>query len=81
VLASVDSERRRKVWNAESCDADAGEGLWCARYDSRPLLKANEPSGKAESARRRSAWSAVVVSRLEGHGTVAITDRLRWKAS
>lgn len=24
-----------------------------ARYDSRPLLKANEPRGRAESARRR----------------------------
>ena len=27
--------------------------LWCARYDSRPLLKAKEPSGRAESERRR----------------------------
>jgi hypothetical protein len=25
----------------------------CARYDSKPLLKAKAPSGRAESARRR----------------------------
>jgi hypothetical protein len=55
VLASVESESRRKVWNEGSCDAEGGDSLWCARYDSSPLLKANEPSGKAESARRSRA--------------------------
>jgi hypothetical protein len=28
----------------------------CARYDSRPLLNAKEPSGSAESARSRRKW-------------------------
>lgn len=28
----------------------------CARYDSRPLLKANEPMGSWESDRRRRKW-------------------------
>lgn len=33
--------------------------MW-ARYDSRPLLKANEPRGNAESARRRKkCWEEV----------------------
>ena len=59
MLASVDNERRRNVLKAGNCDADAGDGLWCARYDSKPLLKANEPRGRAESASRRRAWSAV----------------------
>ena len=59
MLASVDNERRRNVLKAGTCDADAGDGLWCARYDSKPLLKANEPRGRAESARRRRAWRAV----------------------
>lgn len=58
VLASVDRDRRRKVLNSGSCDADGGDSLWCARYDSRPLLKANEPSGSAESDKRSRAWSA-----------------------
>lgn len=73
MLASVESDKRRKVWNAGNCDADGGDGLWCARYDSRPLLKAKEPSGRAESARRRSAWRAMRVRSWEG-GSVAITD-------
>jgi hypothetical protein len=30
-LASVDSERRRKVWKEGSWDAEGGEGRWCAR--------------------------------------------------
>lgn len=49
MLARVDNDRRRKVLNSANCDADGGDSLWCARYDSRPLLKANEPSGSAES--------------------------------
>jgi hypothetical protein len=57
VLASVDSDRRRKVWKADS----GWDDLWCARYDSNPLLKANEPNGRAESARRSSAWSASMI--------------------
>ena len=59
MLARVDSERRRNVLNEGNCDADGGDNLWWARYDSRPLLKANDPRGRAESARRSSAWSAV----------------------
>jgi hypothetical protein len=35
-----------------------GETLVWARYDSRPLLKAKEPSGRAESERRRRKWLA-----------------------
>lgn len=58
MLASVDSERRRNVSKEGSCEADGGEGLWCARYDSRPLLKANDPRGSAESERSRSACRA-----------------------
>jgi hypothetical protein len=58
VLASVERERRKKMANEGSCEADGGEGLWCARYDSNPLLKAKDPSGSAESERRRRAWSA-----------------------
>jgi len=27
VLARVESDKRRKVWNAGSCDADGGDGL------------------------------------------------------
>jgi hypothetical protein len=80
VLASVDSDKRRKVWNAGNCDADGGDGLWCARYDSSPLLKANEPSGRAESARRSRAWRAVRVNRCEG-ASVAITDLRHLRAT
>jgi hypothetical protein len=58
VLASVESERRRNVWKAGICDAEGGDGLWWARYDSRPLLKAKEPRGRAESASRSRAWRA-----------------------
>lgn len=29
---------------------------WCARYDSRPDEKANEPKGRAESERRSRGW-------------------------
>ena len=32
--------------------------LWCAKNDSRPLEKANDPMGNAESERRRRAWRA-----------------------
>lgn len=35
--------------------------LVCARKDSRPLLKAKEPRGRAESESRRRAWRLVVV--------------------
>lgn len=59
MLASVDNESLRNVLNAGNCEADGGDGLWCARYDSNPLLKANEPSGRAESESRRRAWRAV----------------------
>jgi len=59
VLASVDKDSRRKVWNEGSCEAEGGDGLWCARYDSSPLLKAKDPKGSAESARRSKAWRAV----------------------
>lgn len=55
MLASVDSDNRRKVLKSDSCDADGGESLWCARYDSRPLLNAKEPSGSAESDNRSRA--------------------------
>jgi hypothetical protein len=30
--------------------------LWCARYDSSPEEKAKEPSGSAESERRKRKW-------------------------
>jgi hypothetical protein len=73
VLARVDSDKRRKVWNAANCDADGADGLWWARYDSNPLLKAKEPSGRAESARSRRAWSAARVNSCRG-SDVAITD-------
>lgn len=37
-----------------TCVPEKEEGsLAWARYDSRPLLKAKEPRGRAESARRR----------------------------
>jgi hypothetical protein len=51
---------------AGSCDAEGGDGLWCARYDSRPLLKAKEPRGRAESASRSKAWRAALL--LVYHG-------------
>lgn len=38
-------DRERKVEN--------GACRWWARYDSRPEEKAKEPSGRAESARRK----------------------------
>lgn len=62
MLARVARERRRKVLKSGSCDADGGDSLWCARYDSRPLLKANEPSGSAESDSSSRAWRAMVRS-------------------
>lgn len=46
VAANEDSERGRKVEKVER----RGE---CARYDSSPLLNANEPIGSWESDRRR----------------------------
>lgn len=62
----MESDRRKKFWNDDSCDdAVAVEDLWCARYDSRPELKAKDPKGSAESERRRSAWRA---ASLEGIG-------------
>jgi hypothetical protein len=81
VLASVESDRRRNVWNRGSCDADGGDDLWCARYDSRPLLKAKDPSGRAESASRRSAWSAVQpLARRDSCILAATTDPCHCKA-
>jgi hypothetical protein len=82
VLASVDSDKRRKVWKAGNCDAEGGDGLWCARYDSRPLLKAKEPSGRAESASRRRAWRAIdAVRHAQEEGCIAITDPHRLPAT
>ena len=46
VDAKEESDEGRK------CEKEDLRGLW-ARYDSRPLLKANEPRGRAESERRR----------------------------
>jgi hypothetical protein len=42
-------EKREKFKNAGKEDL----GRVCARYDSRPLLNAKEPSGRAESESRR----------------------------
>jgi hypothetical protein len=42
-------EEREKFKNAGKEDF----GRVCARYDSRPLLNAKEPRGRAESERRR----------------------------
>jgi hypothetical protein len=75
VLARVHSERRRKAWNDGTWDAEGGDGRWCARYDSKPLLKAKEPKGRAESERRSNAWRAVrglMMRRLE---PIEATDR------
>jgi hypothetical protein len=45
-------EEREKVKNVGKDDFGR---VW-ARYDSRPLLNANEPRGRAESDRRRRKW-------------------------
>lgn len=50
VQANDESEEGRKD---EKEDARGGV---CARYDSRPLLKAKAPRGRAESERRRRKW-------------------------
>ena len=54
----------------------------CAWYDSRPLLNANDPRGRAESARRRRKWvcegsggaevGGVEIVRLEIGGVVEL---------
>lgn len=75
VLARVDSDKRRKVLNSGSCDAEGGDSLWCARYDSSPLLKANEPRGRAESDNRSRAWRAEVLSVRTGGLRAAVTDQ------
>jgi len=71
---SVDSERSKKRWKAGTWLAEGGDGRWCARKDSRPLLKAKEPSGRAESARSRRVCrgAAVIVSWWAGAGRVLI---------
>jgi hypothetical protein len=46
VEAYEEREKLRKAGNEEV-------GRVCARYDSRPLLNANEPRGSAESESRR----------------------------
>ena len=49
VVASVCRER----WRKEISAARGAAGVVCARNDSRPEEKAKEPSGSAESLRRR----------------------------
>ena len=58
----------RNVSKAESFMVveDLGpEMLWCARKDSRPELKAKEPSGRAESERSRRLWRDGLMESVE----------------
>jgi hypothetical protein len=57
VLAIEAMESLRKRW--KELAGEVRDGLWCARYDSRPLEYANEPIGRAESESRRRAWREV----------------------
>jgi hypothetical protein len=57
VLAYEDRDKGRKevnegLYNSDDAEEEEG-GRECARYDSSPELKANEPSGSAESESRR----------------------------
>ena len=47
---------------------------WCARYDSRPDEKANEPKGRAESERRSRGWDGSGVG-LSGTDWVEVEVR------
>lgn len=76
----MESDRRKKFWNDDSCDdAVAVEDLWCARYDSRPELKAKDPKGSAESERRRSAWRAGDAVSGRRWSVEMWTNRHRWR--
>lgn len=55
MLVRLETDSRRKACRLLSLELLGTDG-WCARYDSRPLEKANEPRGRAESERSRRAW-------------------------
>jgi hypothetical protein len=52
-------DRSKNERNAGNELVDEGRSFACARYDSRPLEYAKDPSGRAESERRRSAWPGI----------------------
>jgi hypothetical protein len=70
VEAKDESEEGRKD---EKEDARGGV---CARYDSRPLLKAKAPRGRAESERRRRKW--VGEPSAAARNVVSFFVRLEW---
>ncbi len=58
---AVEDTEDRDSWRNARKDSPADpleRWRWWARYDSSPLLKANEPRGRAESESRRSVCSA-----------------------
>jgi len=57
-VKATDSTERRRNWSKDdSGETWRGRGLWCAMYDSRPLEYANDPKGRAESAKRsKECW-------------------------
>jgi len=62
VLATFARECSRKVSKAFVLETEVERrDLLCARKDSRPLLKAKEPRGRAESESRRRAWRVGLV--------------------
>lgn len=67
MLARFERDSLRKSWKAFvfCCVVDC---LRWARKDSRPLLKANEPRGRAESERSRRAWSEAMAEGWCGSG-------------
>lgn len=69
LVASACRESARKWGKVDAADEEAGWWLW-ARWDSSPAEKAKEPSGRAESARRRSACEGVEAGGVkEGPGS------------
>lgn len=63
MAAKEDSERARKEENGEMVVVldvvvrrRRARQMLCARYDSRPLLKAKEPIGSCESDSKRRKW-------------------------
>ena len=60
MLETLEREWERKLSKVVSLVVWGG--LVCARKDSRPLEKAKEPRGRAESESKRRVWRDVVVA-------------------